>query len=174
MTCPPDSSPGIMRLSPGLGSLARVRRSSASSAVLASAAVPASPPRTAGTLVYGSRRSPRVTAGSSAVGNRTVAGSQPTRAVRSRKRGSSTLRRRYRQVARCTFTSRVPHSCAFFAQGWVSTDAAYRAFSAATWTMERPTLSQKMRKDGAASVSEEAGLRRQSVVHPLSRFSCNL
>jgi hypothetical protein len=66
------------------------------------------------------------------------------------------------------------HSCAFFAQGWDSTDTAYRAFSAATWAMERPTLSQKTRKDGAASVSEEAGLRRQSVVHPLSRFSCNL
>jgi hypothetical protein len=38
-----------------------------------------------------------------------------------------------------------------FLQGWDSTDAAYRAFSATIWTMERPTLSHRTRKDGAPS-----------------------
>src|ERR1019366_489425 len=68
------------RIAP-VASGARGRRSSASSAVLASAAVPASPPRTVGTPVYGSPRNPLVAAGSSAVGSRTVAGSQPVRAA---------------------------------------------------------------------------------------------
>src|SRR5882672_11224305 len=52
----------------------------ASSAVPASAAVPVSPPRTIGTPVYGSQRSPRASAGSLAADSRTVAGSPPVRA----------------------------------------------------------------------------------------------
>ena len=51
------------------------------SAVLASPAIPASPPRTLGTPVYGSLRSPRASAGSLAADSRTVAGSQPARAT---------------------------------------------------------------------------------------------
>src|SRR5208282_2082248 len=47
----------------------------------ASVAAPASPPRTVGTPVYGSPRSPRVAAGSLAADSRTVAGSQPARAA---------------------------------------------------------------------------------------------
>ena len=60
---------------------ARVRWLSASSAVLASAVVPASSSTYSRRLVYGSPRSPRVSAGSSAADSRTVAGSQPTRAA---------------------------------------------------------------------------------------------
>ena len=51
------------------------------SAVLASAAILASPPRTVGKPVYGSPRSPRVSAGPLAGDTRPVAGSQPTRAA---------------------------------------------------------------------------------------------
>jgi hypothetical protein len=42
-------------------------------------------------------------------------------------------------------------------QEWDSTDAAYRDFSAATWAMERPTLSHRTRKDGTPSGLETKG-----------------
>ena len=40
--------------------------------------------------------------------------------------------------------------------------------------IERPILSEQMRKDGPPSGSEEPVLRRQSGAGPLSRFSCTL
>ena len=50
----------------------------------------------------------------------------------------------------------MPHPCALFAQGWDSTDAARRVFfSFGSQEVKRPTLSQRTRKDGAPSDSEE-------------------